>query len=53
LYNNKKESIVKNPFFLREIALDDPFCDRVDELKALCRHARSVAYNQLLKNSAF
>jgi hypothetical protein len=34
---------VKNPFFLREISLKDPFCDREEELKELCNHARSCA----------
>jgi len=32
---------MKSPFFLREIALDDSFCDRELELKELCNHGRS------------
>ncbi len=32
-----------NPFFLREISLNDPFCDREQALLELCAHARSLA----------
>lgn len=34
---------MKNPFFLREISLKDPFCDREAELEKLCQHGQSLA----------
>lgn len=34
---------MKNPFYLREIDLEDVFCDREQELAALVNHARSLA----------
>ena len=34
---------MKNPFFLREISLKDPFCDREQALEDLCNHGRAFA----------
>ena len=34
----------KNPFYFRELPIDGPFCNREDDLKALCAHARSLAH---------
>jgi len=35
--------LAENPFFFRELPTDGPFCNREQELHALCSHARSFA----------
>ena len=34
---------IRNPFSLKEIPIDGPFCDRKNEMKELSSHARNYA----------
>lgn len=41
--SHKKANIMSNPFYLQELPVDAPFCNRVEELKELQSYAEAKA----------